>query len=79
VAKIKTRGKHEHGEQLTEVVGVAAGPNQGCSNGNTRVPSEPALWRQDHGGDPHHPKTTTTPFKLWHLHSVQNKKNMIYN
>jgi hypothetical protein len=64
VAKIKTRGKHEHSEQLTEVVGVVAGPNQGCSDGNTTVPSVSALWRQDHGGDPRHLKTTTMPFKL---------------
>jgi hypothetical protein len=62
-------------EHLTEVVGVAAMPNQGCSDGHTTVPSVSAMWRQDHGGDPHHPKTTTTPFKLWLLHSVQNKKN----
>jgi hypothetical protein len=39
VANIKTRGTHDHMEQLTEVVGVAAGPNQGCSDGNTPVPS----------------------------------------
>jgi hypothetical protein len=75
VAKLKIRGKHDHGEQLTKV-GVAAGPNQGCSNGktNTTFPLVLALWRQEHGGDPHHPKTTTTPFKLWNLHSVHNKK-----
>jgi hypothetical protein len=72
VGKIKRRGKHEHSEQLTEVVGVAVGANQGCSDGNTAMPSG---WRQDHGGDPHYPKTTTMPFKLWHLHSVHNKKN----
>jgi hypothetical protein len=48
--------------------------NQGCSNDHTTVPPS-AMWIHDHSGDPRHPKTTTTPFELWLLRSIQNKKN----
>jgi hypothetical protein len=37
VVNIKAKGKHDHREQLTEGVVVAAKPNQGCSDGNTTL------------------------------------------